>query len=176
MFKYGNIAIGNAVADDAALIVEGSVSSVAVAFFQAAVLRMIPYAVPGIMLIVLDLFFGVRAAQCREEKVRFSTAIRRTMTKLFSYICWIILASTLALSFNQNWLEWLVLGLVYANEFASIVGNYLETKGLQFSFEGFYKWLFLKAGQHTGIEVTQEDADSIINPKRDAKGRFVKKQ
>lgn len=175
MFKYGNVAISNAVADDAALIVEGSVSSVAVAFFQAAVLRMIPYAVPGVMLIILDLFFGIKAAEYRGERVRFSTAIRRTMTKLFSYICWIILASTLALSFDQKWLEWLVLGLVYANEFASIVGNYLETKGLQLSLEGFYKWLFKNAGHHVGVEVTDEDADSIIKP-RDNKGRFIKKQ
>ena len=165
MFKYGNVAISNAVADDAALIVEGSVSSVAVAFFQAAVLRMIPYAVPGVMLIILDLFFGIKAAEYRGERVRFSTAIRRTMTKLFSYICWIILASTLALSFDQKWLEWLVLGLVYANEFASIVGNYLETKGLQLSLEGFYKWLFKKAGHHVGVEVTDEDADNIIKPR-----------
>ena len=171
-----NLQISRDMAEESAFIIQGSVSGVAIAFLQTAVLRMIPYSIPGLMLIALDLIFGIRAAVARGERVRFSTAIRRTMTKTFSYLCFIILASTLALAFNQNWLEWLVLGLVYANEFFSIIGNYLETKGLSISFEALYKWMFKKAGQHVGVEVTDEEADEIIKPARDSKGRFVKKQ
>ena len=160
-----SIGFSSTLVDESALIIQGSVSSVAIAFLQEAVLRMIPYAIPGIMLVILDLIFGIRAANFRGERVRFSTALRRTMTKTFSYICFIILASTLALAFSQNWLEWLVLGLVYTNEFASIVGNYLETKGLVFSFKAFYRWLFKKAGQHMGIEVTDEEAAEMLKSK-----------
>lgn len=165
------------ITEDASLVVQGTVATTAIAFLQTAVLRMIPYSIPALVLLALDLLYGVKAAKFRGERARFSTAIRRTMTKLFSYLCWLILASTLALSFQQQWLEWLVLGLVYANEFASIIGNYLETKGLQFSFAGFYRWMFKKAGQHVGVEVTDEEAEEIIKPKpaRDAKGRFIKK-
>lgn len=159
--------------EHSSFFMQGSVSAVAVAFLQAAVLRMVPYAIPAIVLIALDLLYGVKAAKFRCERVRFSTAITRTVTKTFSYICWIILASTLALAFGQDWLEWLVLGLVYMNEFASIVGNYLETKGLTFSFEAFYKWLFRKAGHHVGVDISEDDANEMIKPKRQRKEKNI---
>ena len=91
-----------AASEESALIVEGTVSAALVTLLQTAVLRMIPYAIPGLMLIILDLFFGIRAAKHRGEVVRASTAIRRSMTKTFSYICWIILATTLAISFGDR--------------------------------------------------------------------------
>lgn len=150
-------------------ILQGSVATAAVAFLQAAVLRMIPYAVPGLALIILDLIFGIRAASGRGEKVRFSTALRRTMTKTFSYICFIVLASTLALAFGKDWLEWFVLGLVYANEFFSIVGNYLETKGMELSFVDLYRLIFKKAAGHAGVDVSDDDAGNIIKPKKSKK-------
>ena len=164
--------------EESAFIVEGSVSSVAIAFLQAAVLRMIPYAIPAVVLIALDLLYGIKAARFRGERARFSTAIRRTLTKSFGYICWIILASTLALAFNQEWLEWFVLGLVYANEFASIIGNYLETKGIVFSIVDAYRWFIKWVSGKAGAEMSDEEAAEIIKPKpeRDAKGRFVKKE
>ena len=148
---------------------EGGVSAAIVVFLQTAVLRMIPYAVPAVFLIALDLFYGVRAARFRGEEVKFSPALRRTMTKLFSYVCWIILASTLALSFKHDWLEWSVLGLVYVNEFVSIVGNYLETKGIAFSFVGFYRWLLKVLAGKAGEAMDSFEAGEIIKPK-DGKG------
>ena len=163
--------------EQGAFILQGSVSATAVAFLQSAVLRMIPYSVPGLLLIALDLIYGIKAAKFRGEKVRTSTAISRTTTKTFSYVCWIILASTVALAFQKDWLEWFVLGLVYANEFLSIVGNYLETKGLELSFADLYRWMFKKAGEKVGMTVEDAEAEGIIKEKqpRDAKGRFVKK-
>ena len=69
-----------------------------------------------------------------------------------------------------------MLGLVYVNELASIIGNYLETKGVELSIKDFYKWIFKAGAGKAGLEVSEEDANSIIKGrKRDAKGRFVKK-
>ena len=98
--------------EETALIVEGTVSTALVAILQTAVLRMIPYAIPGLALLFLDLLYGVRAAKSRGERVRASTAISRTVTKLFKYICWLILASTLAIAFGKDWLEWGTLAVV----------------------------------------------------------------
>lgn len=162
--------------EESAFILEGSVSATAIAFLQTAVLRMIPYAVPGVVLIVLDLIYGLRAAKVRGEKTRFSTAIRRTTTKIFSYICWIILASTLSLSFGVKWLEWFVLGLVYANELTSIIGNYLETKGLELSIKDLYRFVFRVGAEKVGATMDAAEVEGIIKEKqpRDNKtGRFI---
>jgi len=165
---------------ETSLILQGGVSATAVAFFQEAVLHMIPYATPAAALLVLDLLYGIRAARFRKEKVRTSTAVRRSITKLFSYVCWLILASTLALAFKVQWLEWGVLGLVYANELASVIGNYLETKDIDFSLVAFLRLLFKKGAGHAGIEVSDDEANEIIKPKepqpRNARGQFVKRE
>ena len=161
--------------EEGALVMQGGIASTAVVFLQTAVLRMIPYSVPAIILIALDLFYGCRAARYRGEKVRVSTAVRRTVTKVFTYLCWIILASTLALSFGHDWLEWSVLGLVYLNELASIVGNYLETKGMEFSFVGFYRWLLKVIAGKAGETMDDFEAGGIIKPKDGEKGRHAQR-
>lgn len=155
-------AIPLAVTEDSALIVEGGASAALVTILQTAVLRMIPYAVPGLFLVLLDLVYGIRAARARGEAVRVSTAIRRSLTKVFLYICWLILATTIALAFGKAWLEWGVLALVYANEGLSIVGNYLESKGLVFSVAGVYKWLIRWVTGKAGVEA---DPDEILKDK-----------
>lgn len=164
-----------ALTEESALIVEGSVSAALVTLLQTAVLRMIPYAIPGLFLLVLDLLYGIRAAQSRGEKVRMSTAIRRSMTKLFSYICWLILATTIAIAFDKTWLEWGTLALVYGNEGLSIIGNYLESKGISFSIVDVYRWILKLFAGKVGGEMSDDEAGQILKP-RDKKGRFVKKQ
>ncbi|MBO4924485.1 MAG: phage holin family protein [Bacteroidales bacterium] len=166
--------------EEGALVMQSSISATAVVFLQEAVLRMIPYSVPALFLIALDLLYGVRAAKYRGEKVRISTAIRRSVTKCFSYVCWIIIASTLALAFKKDILEWVVLGVVYFNEMASIVGNYLQTKGIEFSFVGFYRWLLKVIAGKAGEAMDSAEAEGIIIGKdgkaRDKKGRYAKKR
>lgn len=165
---------------DAALAVESGISATVVAFLQTAVLRMIPYSVPAFVIILLDLLYGVKAAKYRGEKVRFSTAVRRTISKIVGYICWLILASTLAIAFQKDWIEWAVLGIVYVNELASIIGNYLETKGIEFSFVGFYRWILKMIAGKAGETMDGFEAGEIIKPKerpRDKKtGRYIKRK
>ena len=166
--------------EETAVVVEGGIATTLVAFLQTAVLRMIPYAIPAVFLIALDLAYGCRAAKFRGEKVRISTAVRRTMTKFFSYVCWLVLASTLALSFHHDWIEWAVLGLVYANELASIIGNYLETKGMAFSFVHFYRWILKLIAGKAGEAMDTAEAEGIIIDKdgkaRDKRGRYTKRK
>lgn len=157
--------------EETALVTQGSVATTAVAFLHLAVLRMIPYSVPAVVLLLLDLVYGVRGARFRGEKVRLSTAIRRTLTKAFTYICWIILASTIGIAFNQNWLEWGVLGLVYLNEFASIVSNYLDTKGIDFSILNLWRLIIRKGADKVGVEVSKEEAAELITEKPKKNGK-----
>ena len=160
-------------------VLQGSVAATFVAFLQASVLRMIPYAIPTIALIALDLVYGIKAAKDRGERVRLSTALRKTTTKFFSYVCWIILASTMAMAFNVEWIEWIVLGTVYANELASVVGNYLETKGLELSWSGVVNALGKLFGRKHGINTEDIDANEILKPikqGRNKKGQFVSRK
>jgi len=143
---------------------EGGVSAAIVAFLQTAVLRMIPYAIPSVALLVLDLVYGIKAAKTRGERVRLSTAVRRSTTKLFSYIVWLILASTLAIAFQHNWIEWAVLGLVYMNELGSIIGNYLETKGLQMNWKYVFNTIFKLGGQKVGVDASDVDTSQFVKP------------
>ena len=153
-----------AMTEESALIVEGTVSAALVTLLQTAVLRMIPYAIPGLMLVVIDLIVGCQTAKSRGEKVRPSTAIRRTITKIFLYLCFLILATTLAIAFEKPFLEWGTLGLVYANEFLSVIGNYLETKGLNFSVAAVYRWVLKLFANKVG-NMTDDDANEIIKEK-----------
>ena len=164
--------------EESSFVLQGSVSAVSIAFFQEAVLHMIPYAAPSVVLLLIDLLYGIKAAIARKEKVRPSTAVRRTVTKCFSYCCWLILASTMSLAFNQQWIEWFILGLVYVNEFASIIGNYLETKGISFSMLNLYRWMLRVVSGKVGAEMEKDEADAIIHKKpRDPKtGQYVTKK
>lgn len=150
--------------EESSFILQGSVASTAVIFLQTAVLRMIPYSIAAIPLIVLDLVYGIRSAKYRGEKIKMSTAIKKTVTKIFTYICWLVLASTIALSFSKSWLEWVVLGLVYGNEFVSIVGNYLETKGWQINWKSLSRAGFKLGGQKVGLDTNGIDPASFIEP------------
>ena len=162
----------------ASVVVEGGVSATALAFFSASIMKMIPFLIAAIPLIILDLRYGVRAAGVRGEKVRLSTALRRTLGKCFSYVCWVVLASTMTLAFNMEWIQWLVLGLVFFNELLSIIGNYLETKGVEFSVHNAFGLIFRKGAEKAGVELSKEELDEIIKPKqpRDASGRFIKNE
>ena len=170
--------------EESSLVLESGVSATAVAILQTTVLRMIPYALPSVFLIVLDLVYGIKAARYRGEKIRLSTGVRRSVTKVFSYICWLILATTLSLAFEQRWLEWVILGLVYMNELGSIVGNYLETKGLEVSWKNVNRALFKWGTQKAGLDSDGIDPNSFIRPiekpkgkpLRNSKGQFVSKK
>lgn len=150
--------------EESSIILQGGIASTAVAFLQQAVLRMIPYSIAAIPLIILDLYYGIRAAKWRGERIKASTALRRTVTKCFVYVCWLVLASTIALAFEKTWLEWLVLGLVYGNEFLSIVGNYLESKGWQINWKSVSRAGFRIGGQKAGIDTEGIDPTSFIEP------------
>lgn len=155
--------------EDSALIVQSGASAALVTILQTAVLRMIPYAVPGLFLVILDLAYGVKAAKIRGEQVRASTAIRRSLTKIFLYICWLILATTIAIAFDKSWLEWGTLALVYGNEGLSIIGNYLESKGLSFSIAAVYRWLIRFFAGKVGGDMTDDEAGQIIKKKSNRK-------
>ena len=155
-------------------VAQGGVAVTALAFLHTALNNMIPYCICAAPLIALDFVYGIRAARKRHEKVTFSRAFRRTMSKTFDYLAWIIIAASIALAFEKHWLEWAILGMVMGNEIVSIIGNYLETKGLKFSWVGFYRWIIRAGSEKAGMAMEQAEAEEIISQDRDPKtGHFI---
>lgn len=87
----------------------------------------------GLVLILVDLRFGIEAAQVRKEKIRTSRAVRRTVNKIVDYLCWIFLAGALGMTFGAPFgittLPALVMLVVYGIEINSCFANYFESKG-----------------------------------------------
>lgn len=87
----------------------------------------------GVVLILVDLRFGIEAAKARKEKIRKSRAGRRTINKMVDYLCWILLAGALDKAFGVPFdiplLPALVLLVVYGFEINSCYSNYFEAQG-----------------------------------------------
>ena len=90
---------------------------------------MTPFLIVALLLIIVDLVFGIAAARKRNEIVRFSRALRRTVNKLVEYACWVILAASLAVAFDYKPLNWILLAVVIGNEMISILTNWLFVHG-----------------------------------------------
>lgn len=160
-------------------VTSSGIAVTAVIFFRDAVLNMIPWLIASLPLILLDLDFGIKAARYRKERVKFSKAFRGTFGKLVEYVAWVCFAATASLAFGMKWIEWVVLGAVFINELSSIVGNYLETKGLELNTRNLWNAILKIFGRKTGIDTEDIDAGEIVKPKeqpRDPKtGRYISK-
>ena len=89
----------------------------------------------AVVLILADLNFGIKASKKRGEAIRRSKAVRRSISKLVDYICWIAIAwvigATFSSPFNIPLLPLIVMAVVYGIELQSIIDNYLEYKGVK---------------------------------------------
>lgn len=133
----------------ASVVVQGGVSSAALIFLKMSLANMIPFLIVAAVLIVADLYFGIRAAKKRGEAVRASTAVRKTFGKMFEYICWVTLAASLSLAFEMQAIEWVVLGIVMGNELISVAGNYFYIHGYKITGFDFLKLIKGKTGLDT---------------------------
>ena len=103
--------------------------------------KLLPFLVLAVVLLFVDLRFGIKAAKARGETIRRSRAWRRTINKFVDYICWISMAWLFGLSFGKAFdipiITYIVLALIYGIELQSIVDNYLEYRGVKKRFNAF---------------------------------------
>ena len=85
------------------------------------------------VLTIADLKFGIAASRYRNEAVKRSRAVRRTLDKVCSYVLWVVLAYTFGqafgLPFGIELLPMLMLLVIYGVELESIYVNYFAAKG-----------------------------------------------
>lgn len=112
----------------------------------------------SLVLIVTDLRFGLQAAHVRGERIRSSRAVRRTINKFVDYICWVMIAWTMGVSFGKVFdipvLAALIMLVICLIEISSIFDNYFECHGmhLRFNTVRFIRSVFGKHGLDSPIE------------------------
>lgn len=130
----------------------------------------------ALILIIADLFFGVKAAEKRGEKVRKSRAIRRSVDKVCGYILWILIAFGLGEVFGDLFgvipVPIIALGLIYFVEIESIIKNYAEWIGLRIKVN-LLGFLSKKTANIIEIEDkdNKEENDNETRTKKNSKKR-----
>lgn len=142
---------------------QGSVSAVLAAFFSDSITQMIPFLILAAIVILVDLKFGISAAAHRGEKVRTSRAIRRTIDKMISYFCWVLLAATASVAFSMPAIEYILMGAVIGIELLSISSNWLEIKG--YKVEGLN--VIKIVGDKIGVDVGEAHVEKIEKPEEE---------
>lgn len=103
-----------------------------------------PWLVLGLVLVLVDLRYGVLAARVRGEEIRLSRAWRRTINKMIDYLCWVTVAElmsrTFAVSLGAPVVSMTMLFIIYGIEISSCVNNYFEYKGVRKRFN-FWKFI-----------------------------------
>lgn len=103
-----------------------------------------PWMVLGLVLVLVDLRYGVLAARVRGEEIRLSRAWRRTINKMIDYLCWVTVAElmsrTFAVSLGAPVVSMTMLFIIYGIEISSCVNNYFEYKGVRKRFN-FWKFI-----------------------------------
>ena len=103
-----------------------------------------PWLVLGLVLVLVDLRYGVLAARVRGEEIRLSRAWRRTINKMIDYLCWVtaaeLMSRTFAVSLGAPVVSMTMLFIIYGIEISSCVNNYFEYKGVRKRFN-FWKFI-----------------------------------
>ena len=135
-------------------ILQGGTSMVFVSFLREVFTEMIPFMIVSIVLVFVDLAFGIAAARHRKEQIRWARAFRRTISKIFEYVCWVMLSSSLAVACHYPPLEWMILGLVWAVEILSIGTNWYEVRGRQPWVKRIYNAALSIVGTKYGVDLS----------------------
>lgn len=104
----------------------------------------------AIVLVLADLWFGIRVSRKKELEIRFSRAWRRTFNKFIDYILYVVLGTTLAMSIGPSLeikplqIASLILIFCYAFEIDSIGSHICQLHGVKKKVSIFkILWLIL---------------------------------
>lgn len=143
-------------------IVQGTATSILILFFTQMLHLLIPYFIVLIAMVTLDLVEGIKASKKRNEEIRISRAVRRTVSKLFEYCCWIIFAGSLRVATGSVWLFVIILIIPLTIEICSIWTNYAFSRGKKITGLNLLKIFGKKIGADIE-DIKIEDIDKKDN-------------
>lgn len=140
---------------------EGMYSVILAGFLQESIGHIIPWLIVAFAVILCDLVVGIRKCLLMGEKVRFSSACRRTLGKCVSYFMFVIMVAVVDVAAHGGGEidKWACL-IVCLIEFSSIMSNILKPKGYDFNLGKLVAVVFGKK-----FDVKKEDIEEIINQK-----------
>lgn len=138
--------------------IPGSFTAIFTGFISESLSHMIPWLIVSLAVILCDLAFGLRASLLTGEKVRFSSAMRRTMGKMVTYFSFVVMVCMISVATGtDNKIDIYACLLVCFIEGCSIMSNLLKPKG--------YSLDFAKAIGIFGkrvLKVEKEDIEDVI--------------
>lgn len=110
--------------------IPGGFSALATAFVMESLEHMLPWLMATCAVIVCDLVCGLRRSMLMGERVRFSSAVRRTMGKMVTYFAFVVMVCMVSVAAGGVWkIDIYACLLVCLIEGVSIIGNILKPKG-----------------------------------------------
>lgn len=125
--------------------------------------KLLGWIIVALVLVVVDLRFGLQAARQRGEAIKRSRAARRTINKCVDYLMWIMLSYVIGKNFGDTLglptLSYIMLAVVYAVELESIFANYFAAHGVhkRFNVFKFIAAIFHAPAFEESIEDTKEE-------------------
>lgn len=144
-------------------IIQGSTAAYLSTYLNQAYMDMLPWIIAAIPLIVSDLYFGINKTRSKNEKVHIMKAISMTIDKAFSYVCWILISTTLSIAFGADAIKYTIMGFVYLREVISCFRNYFNSKGYDVNEAEMFRLLW-KMAVRKG-EDFNDDLDKCVTKK-----------
>lgn len=139
------------VLDTTSIVYQGAAITAVSAFhtqMESIFLQMLPFCYVAIPLIILDLYYGRKKAIYQYENnissipYKIQKSIKMTVQKIFNYISWIFLSTSLSLAFNTETIVIVIMSIIYGLEVLSLLNKYGESKGIDIDEVGMLKVLF----------------------------------
>lgn len=136
----------------------GIVSVILPMFLRDTLSHMIPWLIATFAVILCDLAFGVRKSMLMGDKIRFSSAMRRTMGKTVTYFAFVctVCAVEVASGGDYGIDKWACLFVCFI-ELSSIMSNILKPKGYSLNLKELAAVVIGKVAK-----VDKEEIEEII--------------
>lgn len=169
--------------DTTSLVSQGAAITVVSTFsghMGNILMEMLPFCYVAIPLIILDLYYGRKKAQYKYENkltnipCTIQRSIKMTLQKIFNYVSWIFLSTSLSMAFGLPSLVYVIMGIIYGLEVLSLLNKYGESKGIDIDEVGMIKLLFKFIWSR--ITGNVETFDDVIKKHEQKKSRKVHKE
>ena len=139
----------------------GGFATIVGSIYERGVEEAVPWLIAMVCVVVVDLFAGVRCAWLMGERIRWSTGVRRTLSKLITYISFVVCAVMINVASNTEFdiAKWACLFICSVEGF-SVAENIIKPHGYSINLQALAKSI----GKRYGV-----DADGVIKKTRKMK-------